>query len=146
MRISDVLQRVGGNTVHGHQTLFLNGSIEKHEKDGFFRLYYDESNKREYFIVSVEDVIDEIHEWNEGEIASSRFVGQKRFKVPVKYGSTLELVKVEVHRLGETLAGHDSASDAATLGVCRGATSCSSTCCTQGNSGGNCYCDSCCIS
>lgn len=142
MQLNDVLSaKANGSATH--KVLFINGSIEKDESDDHFRVYRDGNNRMAYLVVAKDDVVGDLYRWSDPEIATAGFIGQERFRITVKAGADIEVIKIETHRLGETLAGDDAQSGPRVLGVCRHTGGCSTGCCTEGS--GGCYCDQCCI-
>lgn len=142
MHLSDILDAKANGSI-SHRVMFINGAIERDESEQHFRLYRDGGIRTTYLLIAQEDVVGELYKWSDAELATVGFIGQERFRIGVKAGATVEVVMIESHRLGETLAGDEAQSGPRLLGVCRNTSGCSTGCCTEGT--GGCYCDKCCI-
>jgi len=146
MQLQQVLTAMTGQAQSDHKALYLNGAIAVHDQTQSFRLYPDAMNPRKYYVVDSNDVTGDLHEWTASELAHANFAGQKRYRIPLKFHAVVEFVTVEIHRLGETVAGDTDATQSLSSD-CRSAPGCggNNPCCTSTN-GGPCYCDTCCVS
>jgi hypothetical protein len=147
MKISEAIAQEQQLSPSTSTTFYLDGHIEKDSEEGYFRIYRNPLDKKRYHRVRLADVSSEIHQWSEHELAHSGYVGQARFRVPVPYGTVVEVVSVSIQEIGKTIAGHTGSRGRGrnlVSGECEYSPGCGGhNCCTYGDDG-ECYCDDCC--
>lgn len=117
----------------------IEAALAEHD-DSNVRLYLDPRNKRTYWIVRQEDIIQELRPLSSEQLAVQGLSGYKMFVIPVRRGAEIQTVVIELHRVGETLVpGNRSAR----IGECVTDQQCSQTCCNVRTNG--CSCSSCCV-
>ena len=144
MNIAEALKRGTDALNENSQVIYLNGSVTKDPQEGFFRLFPEPGNYRSYFVLNAQDVAGDIYEWSTEERVRANLIGTSMLRVPIRLGTTIQSVEINLEKVGETIEGGTSLRPRAGGGGCRHSSGCGSTpCCNE--SGTKCYCSYCCV-
>jgi hypothetical protein len=143
MDIREILQ-ADGNSSNDQKLVYLDGLIESHTNEHSFRLYKNQNNRNSYLVIKNSDVAGDVYQWTDTELAAQNFIGQKRFRVPLRHGADVEIFSISLQKIGETISSEDFSTRITQRGDCYNTSGCSTGCCTVGYDG-QCYCDYCCI-
>lgn len=141
MKIKDVLQ----NATHNddlHSISYFRGRIAADTTSECFRIYPMPYDDNAYFLVNREDVVGDIYELTKEELSGSGFAGVRVYKVPLKLGTKVAYVKIQPHRVGETV---DSISFNLKQGPGCHSGDCGGQFCCDSGGGGPCFCSQCCV-
>lgn len=100
LKVSDVLNQAGKPATSDYGVVTFNGAIGPDTDERCFRVYQQGANKGRYFILRVEDVVGDLHKWTDAELAHSQFVGQERYRIPVRHGAIAHTIRVRTFIVG----------------------------------------------
>jgi hypothetical protein len=134
----------------------LSGVLEQDGDEHFVRLYQFPHDRSSYLVIPKDSIGADVYQWTEAEAAAAGHVGFTVHRIEVPTGTSVYAVTVSVEKIGEMIgvpAGSSTEGRCATAAGavkpagCYHATGCPNRarCCTIKQTGGPCYCDSCCI-
>jgi hypothetical protein len=78
----------------------LAGQLEADHNAAIFRLYPNAEKRSRYFLIPKAAVAD-VYKWTPDEVAATGLAGQSRYRVALPHGTTVQLVSISHHRVGE---------------------------------------------
>ncbi len=121
MKLDDVLKAAAKvSQPQDHALVYLHGAVESDHDPAYFRLYRIPHDRRSYMLVKKADVAGDLYEWTSEEAHQAGFVGTKVYRVPLQFGTEVQIVAVAIIRVEPT----NSAKTAAKSAIVRPASGC----------------------
>lgn len=124
VKLAEVLKQAKAPLTSDHEVQFVEGFITPDVTEGFTRIYPDVTNRSRYIVLRNDDVGGDLHKFSDVELAHSGFVGQERYRVPIRLGAIVHIVTVSSFRAGMG-RGLTTCGDGCTFNVdCSGSAAC----------------------
>jgi hypothetical protein len=113
MKLDDVLNAGAEvSQAQNHAVFYFHGAIESDHNPAYFRLYSNPHHRRSYMLVKKTDVAGDLYEWTSEETSQAGFIGTKVYRVPLQFGTEVQVVSVAIVRVGPTSAAKTAAKSA----------------------------------
>ncbi|WP_286826817.1 hypothetical protein [Microcystis sp. LSC13-02] len=130
MELADALSRsLAGDST---DTIYINGDVGIDEDQSLFRLYPNFSDRGFYYLIPRKGV-GELYEWTKEEMLQEGFIGQKRYRVPLNFGTKIQMVKIHNIIVGLSEVGNANLKiNPSSCDECTGADGTRCICCEEG--------------
>jgi hypothetical protein len=113
MKLDDVLKAAAKvSQAQDHAVVYLQGAIESDHDPAYFRLYGNPNHRCSYMLVKKADVASDLYEWTNEEANQAGFVGTKVYRVPLQFGTEVQVVSIAIIRVEPTSAAKTAAKGA----------------------------------